>query len=113
MGAGMSKLERAKTRTAARKAAGQIPVYARHRKEKGKTTPAPKTVRQSLPCVHLGALTGESRPCQGCGGRVVQVPLRACAVYGVCSESKVVKLAGGEPVKCCRAMCPSFEAVAT
>jgi len=97
-------------RTAARKAAGQIPVYARHRKEKGATKPAPKTVRTPMPCVHLGGPTGESRPCQGCGGRVVQVPLRACAVYGVCSESRVVKLAGGEPVKCCRAMCPSFRA---
>jgi len=105
----MSKLERIKARTAARKAAGQIPVYARHRKEKGKTTPAPKTVRQSLPCKFLGEPTGESRPCQGCGGRVVPVPLRACAVYGVCSESKVVKLAGGEPVRCCRAMCPSYQ----
>jgi len=106
----MSKLERIKARTAARKAAGQIPVYARHRKEKGATKPAPKTVRTPMPCVHLGGPTGESRPCQGCGGRVVQVPLRACAVYGVCSESRVVKLEGGEPVKCCRAMCPSFAA---
>jgi len=104
------KLARALARTADRKAKGLLPVYARHRKEKGKTTPAPKTARQSLPCVHLGDPTGETRPCQGCGGRVVPVPLRACAVYGVCSESRVVKLAGGEPVKCCRAMCPSFRA---
>ena len=108
MGAGMSKLERVKARTAARKAAGQIPVYARHRKEKGATRPAPKTARGEK-CRFLGPETGESRPCQGCGGRVVQVPLRACAVYGVCSESKVVKLAGGEPVRCCRAMCPSYQ----
>jgi hypothetical protein len=104
----MSKLERVKARTAARKAAGQIPVYARHRKEKGATKPAKTTARTPMPCVHLGAATGETRPCQGCGGRVVQVPLRACKVYGVCSESRVVKLAGGEPVKCCRAVCPSY-----
>ena len=104
------KLARALARTADRKAKGLLPVYARHRKEKGKTTPAPKTARQSLPCTHLGDPTGETRPCQGCGGRTVQVPLRACAVYGVCSETKVVKLAGGEPVRCCRAMCPGYEA---
>lgn len=108
----MSRLAAIKARTAARKAAGQIPVYARHKKEKGATKPALKAARQSLPCAHLGEPTGETRPCQSCGGRTVRVPLLACAVYGVCSESRVVKLEDGTPVKCCRAMCPSYAAPA-
>ena len=108
MGAGMSKLERVKARTAARKAAGQIPVYARHRKEKGATRPAPKTARGEK-CRFLGPETGESRPCQGCGGRVVQVPLRACAVYGVPAVGKAVTLADGTAVRPCNSLCPGYQ----
>jgi hypothetical protein len=94
-------------RTARMRAEGRLP---KPRDKERRDKPAPKAARQSLPCVHLGEPTGETRPCQGCGGRVVQVPLRTCAVYGVCSESRVVKLAGGGPVRCCRAMCPGYEA---
>jgi len=105
----MSKLERIKARTAARKAAGQIPVYARHRKEKGATKPAKTTARTPMPCVHLGKPTGETRPCQGCGGRVVQVPLRACAVYGVTAVGKAVTLADGKAVRPCNSLCPGYQ----
>jgi len=52
------------------------------------------------PCALLGEPTGETRPCQECS-RTTQVPLRACAKHGVCSESKLVTLADGQPVKCC------------
>jgi hypothetical protein len=92
-------------RTARMRAEGRLP---KPRGKERRDKPAPKTARGEK-CRFLGPETGETRPCQGCGGRTVQVPLRACAVYGVCSESRVVKLAGGEPVRCCRAMCPSYQ----
>lgn len=63
--------------------------------------PAP---RVALPCVHLGPPTGESLPCPTCTG-TVSVPLRACAVRGVCTETRLVKDAEGRPVASCP-ICP-------
>lgn len=98
-----SSIDRLVKRTAARKAGGLIPDYSR-------SSAGPKSPRVSLPCVHLGQPTGETRPCQGCGGRPQQVPLVACAVYGVAAVGKAVKLADGTPVRPCSTLCPSYSA---
>ena len=91
-----------------------FPGVARRRAQSaGQTAPDRATPRKALPCSKLGEPTGQSRPCQGCGGRVVAVPLMACEVYGVCSTNKVVKLEDGTPVACCAAMCPGYVARAT
>lgn len=55
-----------------------------------------------LPCIHLGSLTGETRECESCKGRV-RIKLRQCTVFGKCSPNK--KLPG---VACCVG-CPSKE----
>ncbi len=103
-----SKLQRIIARTAERKAKGLIPDYSRHKKPA-----APKPLhRTSLPCVNLGSPTGESRPCQACGGKTVAVPLHDCAVYGLCTTTRVVKLADGTPVRPCNSLCPSYAAPA-
>jgi hypothetical protein len=93
-------------RTAARKAAGLIPDYSRHARRPGET--APKRARVALPCVYRGTPTGETRPCQGCGGKLVPVPLLACDIYGVCTVGRSVKLADGTPVRPCSDLCPSY-----
>jgi hypothetical protein len=69
-------------------------------------TRVPKAVHLPVapPCAHRGAPTGQTRPCRECA-RTTDVPLLACAVHGVCSEAKLVKLGDGTPVKCCR-ICP-------
>ncbi len=86
-------------RTAARRKAGLIPDYSRKR--------AARTVAQ--PCVHgPGEPTGITRPCQGCGGKRVEVPLLACAVYGECTVGKSVTLEDGSPVRPCSNLCPSY-----
>lgn len=54
------------------------------------------------PCRHRGQPTGETRPCKACN-KTVDVPLMACGVYAVCTESRLV--AG---VECCR-ICPRYE----
>ena len=65
--------------------------------------------RLALPCRHLGAPTGESLPCQACGGGKAQVAVRACAVHGECvAEAKLVKREGGRYLTHCR--CPQYEA---
>ncbi len=53
----------------------------------------------SQPCLYLGDETGERRPCQTCAGRV-QLKLRHCVLYGVCTESKPLPM-----VPCCQS-CP-------
>lgn len=68
--------------------------------------PAPVATKpMALPCVHLGPETGEVRPCQTCGG-TVDVNVRFCKAYGDrCTESRVVTMEDGTPVRCCAAMC--------
>jgi hypothetical protein len=97
-----SKLAAIIARTAERRARGLIPDYSRHKKT------APKTLRTSLPCLNLLPPTGETRPCQACGGKTVAVPLHGCKVFGVCTTTRVVKLADGTPVKPCNSLCPSY-----
>lgn len=70
----------------------------------GQTVAPRSTARTPLPCIHLGDPTGEIRPCKECT-RTTNVPLRACAKHGVCSETKLVTLASGKPVQCC-SICP-------
>lgn len=88
-------------RTEALKAAGLIPPP--------KPAPRPKAGR----CRHLGNPTGQSRPCQGCGGRRKDVPLLACAVYGVCAVGKAVTLEDGTPVRPCSSLCPGYSPAGT
>jgi len=57
------------------------------------------------PCRHLGAPTGEVRPCQGCA-TVHQVAVMACVIHGICSVDKL--LSG---IACC-AICKQREAAA-
>jgi hypothetical protein len=104
----MSKpVHRLVARTAQMKAAGLIPDYSRHAKEPGKHA-KPVPARRALPCAFLGPATGETRPCQGCGGKLVPVVLRSCDVYGVTAIGKSVKLADGTPVRPCTDLCPSY-----
>lgn len=74
-----------------------------------------KTARvpELAPCRHLGQPTGQTRPCQGCGGKTVDVPLRLCSVHGICTETKLVTLGDGTPVRCCNAMCREREVTTT
>lgn len=76
---------------------------------KGKGRPATAKTAPPAPCARLGPPTGQTRPCQGCGGTVQQVPLHVCGTFGVCTTNKLVKLEDGTPVACCAAMCKSYE----
>ena len=87
-----------KERTEALKAKGLIPARKGNR-------PARRG-----PCIHgPGAPTGQTRPCQGCGGKVQQVPLLACGKFGVCTVGQAVKLEDGTPVRPCNRSCPGYE----
>lgn len=101
------KRKRLEARTEMRRSLGLIPDYSRHAKEPGKK-PKPVPSRRALPCAFLGAATGETRPCQGCGGKMVPVPLRSCDVYGVTAVGRSVKLSDGTPVRPCNDLCPSY-----
>lgn len=57
--------------------------------------------RKALDCIHRGGPTGQTRPCKECT-KTTAVSLFGCAKHGVCTESKLVKLEDGSPVKCCR-----------
>jgi hypothetical protein len=48
---------------------------------------APLGPNRDLPCVHLGAPTGETAGCPTCAGRV-ELKLFACAVHGRCTRGK-------------------------
>jgi hypothetical protein len=98
-----SKLAAIIARTKDRKARGLIPDYSRHKAAPGKTFR-----KTAIPCLNLLPPTGETRPCQACGGKTVAVPLHGCAVYGLCTTTRVVKLADGTPVKPCNSLCPSY-----
>jgi hypothetical protein len=69
--------------------------------------PPPRVV---LPCVNLGGPTGETRPCQACGGKQIPVPLVACKVYGVCAVGRAVTLEDGTPVRPCNTLCLGYAA---
>lgn len=73
------------------------------------TSPAGEGRKQSV-CIYRGKPTGQTRPCQGCGGKQVAVPLVACKVFGVCTVGRTVTLEGGTPVQPCNNLCPGFVA---
>ena len=52
-----------------------------------------------LPCLYLGAYTGERRSCPGCFGRVL-IGLRSCGYHGICTEKKAIP-----EIACCET-CP-------
>lgn len=81
-------------RTEARRKAGLIPP------RRVKSPPAV--------CSKLGAPTGQTRPCQGCGGKKLAVPLMGCETYGLCTVGRAVTLADGTPVRPCNSLCPGF-----
>lgn len=54
------------------------------------------------PCRHLGEPTGELVECPTCSGSV-RLKLRACAVFGKCTEGRAV-----DGVACCVG-CPEYE----
>jgi len=68
--------------------------------------------REELPCVHLGAETGERLDCQGCGG-AKDVPVRACAVHGECSGARrlVVRRDGRSHEYPCCLSCKDYRGV--
>ena len=98
--------ERIQKRTELRRAAGLIPASYPVQSR----PPAQRVAIRiaALPCIHLGALTGETRPCKTCT-KTVQEPLYSCVKHGLCAAERVVTLADGTPVKCCR-ICPDHEA---
>lgn len=51
------------------------------------SAPALPPPRQKLPCVHLGADTGEKTDCPSCTGRV-QLNVFSCVIHGRCTPQK-------------------------
>lgn len=84
-------------RSNARKAAGIIPDYSRHKKER-----VPKVAHATGPCANLGKPTGELESCNSCRGRV-QLKVFACAVYAEgCTIARKV------PNRACCAGCKDY-----
>lgn len=55
------------------------------------------------PCVHLGKLTGETRPCgTACGGKL-NVPIHRCDIYTICTVRNKVN-----DVALCSATCKGY-----
>lgn len=79
----------------------------------GERPPTPKSRfnKLELPCIHLGAATGETRKCSTCQGDKY-IPLHGCAQHGECTVERSVYRPGeqlGEtvPVSWCRT-CPDY-----